>query len=425
MTMKTKRIMRGILSGALAVATVYGSAFAYANPAAGTTNTTTSVSASATEYAATASAVYMRSEPQNGAAIVCTIPENTTIQKVSQNGNWYQVSYNGKTGYIYKKFLKETGETSAPAQQPQQTTSTPEKKEDKPQQTASTGTVYTTSGVNMRTQPKNGSAVICVVPQGTQVQKTGTSGNWVQISYNNQTGYVYNKYLSDKSTGTEQKTNQPSNSTTDNNTTNTTTTTKGEEFSDVLGSKTTYYNSSVKGRSTNIRLATAAIDGTVLQPGERFSLNGVVGRRTAAKGYQNAIIFQNGKQVEGLGGGVCQVSSTVYGAVLYADLKVTERSSHQFQVSYTPVSQDAAVYYGSQDFKFVNNTDHPIKIAASSGSGSLTVTIYGTKTSDKKVTLSSKSSVSGNYKYASLYKTVTENGKSTTTKVNSSKYLLK
>lgn len=422
MTMKTKRIMRRILSGALAAATVCGSAFAYANPAAESTQTTTSVSASAVEYAETASAVYMRSEPQNGAAIVCTIPENTTIQKVSQNGNWYQVSYNGKTGYIYKKFLKQTGETAAPAQQPQETTSTPAQKEDKPQET--TGTVYTTAGVNMRTQPKNGSAVICVVPQGTQVQKTGTSGNWVQISYNNQTGYVYNKYLSDKSTGAAQNTTQPSN-TTDNTTTNTTTTTKGEEFSDVLGSKTTYYNSSVKGRTTNIRLAAEAIDGTVLQPGETFSLNGIVGRRTAAKGYQNAIIFQNGKQVEGLGGGVCQVSSTVYGAVLYADLKVTERSCHQFQVSYTPVSQDAAVYYGSQDFKFVNNTDNPIKIVASAGSGSLSVTIYGTKTSEKTVTLSSKSSVSGNYKYASLYKTVTENGKSTTTKVNTSKYLLK
>ncbi len=421
--MKTKRIMRGILSGALAAATVCGSAaFAYANPAAESTQTTTSVSASAVEYAETASAVYMRSEPQNGAAIVCTIPENTTIQKVSQNGNWYQVSYNGKTGYIYKKFLKQTGENAAPAQQPQSSTSTPAQKEDKPQETA--GAVYTTAGVNMRTQPKNGSAVICVVPQGTQVQKTGTSGNWVQISYNNQTGYVYNKYLSDKSTGAEQNTTQPSN-TTGSTTTNTTTTTKGEEFSDVLGSKTTYYNSSVKGRTTNIRLAAEAINGTVLQPGETFSLNGIVGRRTAAKGYQNAIIFQNGKQVEGLGGGVCQVSSTVYGAVLYADLKVTERSCHQFQVSYTPVSQDAAVYYGSQDFKFVNNTDNPIKIEASAGSGSLSVTIYGTKTSEKTVTLSSKSSVSGNYKYASLYKTVTENGKSTTTKVNTSKYLLK
>lgn len=332
--MKTKRIMRGILSGVVAVSTVCGSAFAFADSAA---QPAASATVSAKQQATTVSAVYMRSEPRNGTAIVCTIPENAAIEQVAQNGNWYQVSYNGKTGYIYKKFLKQAGETEAPAQQPQENT----------------------------TQPSN---------------------------------------------------------TTDNTTANTAT--EGEEFSDVLGSKTTYYNSSVKGRSTNIRLATEAIDGTVLQPGETFSLNGVVGRRTAAKGYQTAIIFQNGKQVEGLGGGVCQVSSTVYGAVLYADLQVTERSSHQFQVSYTPVSQDAAVYYGSQDFQFVNDTDNPIKIAASASNGSLTVTIYGTKTTEKKVTLSSKSSVSGKYKYASLYKTVTENGKSTTTKVNTSKYLL-
>lgn len=332
--MKTKRIMRGILSGVVAVSTVCGSALAFADSAA---QPAASATVSAKQQATTVSAVYMRSEPRNGTAIVCTIPENAAIEQIAQNGNWYQVSYNGKTGYIYKKFLKQAGETEAPAQQPQENT----------------------------TQPSN---------------------------------------------------------TTDNTTANTAT--EGEEFSDVLGSKTTYYNSSVKGRSTNIRLATEAIDGTVLQPGETFSLNGVVGRRTAAKGYQTAIIFQNGKQVEGLGGGVCQVSSTVYGAVLYADLQVTERSSHQFQVSYTPVSQDAAVYYGSQDFQFVNDTDNPIKIAASASNGSLTVTIYGTKTAEKKVTLSSKSSVSGKYKYASLYKTVTENGKSTTTKVNTSKYLL-
>lgn len=333
--MKTKRIMRGILSGVVAVSTVCGSALAFADSAA---QPATSATVSAKQQATTVSAVYMRSEPRNGTAIVCTIPENAAIEQIAQNGNWYQVSYNGKTGYIYKKFLKQAGETEAPAQQPQENT----------------------------TQPSN---------------------------------------------------------TADNTTANTAT--EDEEFSDVLGSKTTYYNTSVKGRSTNIRLAAEAIDGTVLQPGETFSLNGVVGRRTAAKGYQTAIIFQNGKQVEGLGGGVCQVSSTVYGAVLYADLQVTERSSHQFQVSYTPVSQDAAVYYGSQDFQFVNDTDNPIKIAASASNGSLTVTIYGTKTTEKKVTLSSKSSVSGKYKYASLYKTVTENGTSTTTKVNTSKYLLK
>lgn len=195
-------------------------------------------------------------------------------------------------------------------------------------------------------------------------------------------------------------------------------------FRDVLGSTTTYYNGGQAGRTTNVRLACNSIDGTILNPGEEFSYNDIVGERTASRGYRSAIIFSNGSEVDGLGGGVCQVSSTVYMAVLRADLKVTERYNHQFQISYTPISQDAAVYWGSKDFKFVNDTPYPIKVVASSGGGTLTVKLYGTKTSDKTISFSSKSYTSGKYKYASLYKTVTENGKTTTTKVNSSAYLL-
>lgn len=195
-------------------------------------------------------------------------------------------------------------------------------------------------------------------------------------------------------------------------------------FRDVLGSTTTYYNGGQAGRTTNVRLACSSINGTILNPGEEFSYNDIVGERTASRGYRSAIIFSNGSEVDGLGGGVCQVSSTVYMAVLRADLEVTERYNHQFQISYTPISQDAAVYWGSKDFKFVNNTPYPIKVVASSGGGSLTVQLYGTKTSDKTISFSSKSYTSGKYKYASLYKTVTENGKTTTTKVNSSAYLL-
>ena len=195
-------------------------------------------------------------------------------------------------------------------------------------------------------------------------------------------------------------------------------------FRDVLGSTTTYYNGGQAGRTTNVRLACNSIDGTILNPGEEFSYNDIVGERTASRGFRSAIIFSNGSEVDGLGGGVCQVSSTVYMAVLRADLKVTERYNHQFQISYTPISQDAAVYWGSKDFKFVNDTPYPIKVVASSGGGTLTVKLYGTKTSDKTISFSSKSYTSGKYKYASLYKTVTENGTSTTTKVNTSKYLL-
>ncbi|MDO4286611.1 MAG: VanW family protein [Eubacteriales bacterium] len=196
-------------------------------------------------------------------------------------------------------------------------------------------------------------------------------------------------------------------------------------FRDTLGSTTTYYNGGVGGRTTNVRLAANSVDETILNPGEEFSYNDTVGERTAARGYRSAIIYSDGQEVDGLGGGVCQVSSTIYMAVLRADLEVTERYCHQFQVSYTPVSQDAAVYWGSKDFKFVNNTDYPVKIVTSVGGGSLSVSIVGTKTEEKEISFSSKTYYSGRYKHATLYKTVTQNGETTTTKENSSSYLLK
>lgn len=196
-------------------------------------------------------------------------------------------------------------------------------------------------------------------------------------------------------------------------------------FRDRLGTATTYYNGGQAGRTTNVRLAAHSIDETILNPGEEFSYNDEVGERTSSRGYRSAVIFSNGEEVDGLGGGVCQVSSTTYMAVLRADLNVTERYCHQFQVSYTPVSQDAAVYWGSKDFRFVNNTDYPVKVVTSVGGGSLTVSIIGTKTEDKEISFSSKTYYSGKYKHATLYKTVTKNGETTTTKENESSYLLK
>ena len=194
-------------------------------------------------------------------------------------------------------------------------------------------------------------------------------------------------------------------------------------FRDVLAQTTTYYSGGYS-RTTNVRLTAEACDNTILNPGDEFSYNGIVGERTPERGYQTATIFVDGKSVEDYGGGACQSSSTIYMAVLRADLEVTERRNHQFQITYTPISQDATVAWGSQDFKFVNDTDYPIKIDMSMGDGALTCTIYGTKTDDKTVELSSTSYVSGNYRYATLYKTVTVNGESETHVENEGSYRL-
>lgn len=196
-------------------------------------------------------------------------------------------------------------------------------------------------------------------------------------------------------------------------------------FRDELASVTTSLNPGLTGRTTNVRLAMQAVNGTIVNPGETFSYNDIVGERTAARGYKNAIVFENGEQVPGLGGGVCQGSSTIYMAVLRADLDVTERRSHTFQVSYTPIGQDATVAWGSQDFKFVNDTDYPIKVVTGLNGGTVSCTLIGTETTDKKVSLyASGAAYSNGYKHVSLYKQVTVDGKTTTKVENNSSYKL-
>lgn len=145
----------------------------------------------------------------------------------------------------------------------------------------------------------------------------------------------------------------------------------------ILSAYTTHFDSNLKERSHNIRLAAKAIDGMLLKPGEEFSFNQTVGARTAEAGYQTAMIIEGDKFVPGLGGGVCQVSSTLYNAVRLASLKVIERSRHSLIVSYVPPGQDATVAYPSLDFKFRNNSNGYLLIRSLVTSNAVTFSIYG------------------------------------------------
>lgn len=116
-------------------------------------------------------------------------------------------------------------------------------------------------------------------------------------------------------------------------------------------------------RNNNLRVACKAINGTVIYPGEVFSFNGVVGKRTTAKGYKAAPIYQGPNVVtDGIGGGVCQVASTVFNTALLANFEIVERHQHSQRVHYGKLGRDATVYWGSQDFKFRNSSEYPIKI---------------------------------------------------------------
>lgn len=150
-------------------------------------------------------------------------------------------------------------------------------------------------------------------------------------------------------------------------------------FPEQLSKYLTMYDESNINRSTNIKLSSEKINGTVLMPGETFSYNKTVGARTIKAGYKEASVYMNGKVVDGIGGGICQVSSTLYNAVLQANLEIVSRRNHYFITAYVPASRDATVSYGTIDFKFKNTRNYPIKINCISQNGICEISIQGIK----------------------------------------------
>ena len=158
-----------------------------------------------------------------------------------------------------------------------------------------------------------------------------------------------------------------------------------EFYQDVLGTYTSEYNVNLINRTKNVSLAAEYVNGTIVMPGQIFSYNTIVGKRTAERGFRQATVYTGEGTEEGLGGGICQVSSTIYCAQLRANLKTVSRTNHSYTVTYVPLGQDATVSYGVLDYVFENDTNYPIKIETVVGGGKLTVNILGTKT-DKSLT---------------------------------------
>ena len=152
-----------------------------------------------------------------------------------------------------------------------------------------------------------------------------------------------------------------------------------EAFPDLLGSCNTYYGTSNSNRKNNVALATEKINGKVLMPGEEFSFNYTVGQRTPAAGFKVAAVYSGGQVTTDYGGGICQVSSTLYDAALYANLEITNRTNHGFRVGYVPDGLDATVSWGAPDFCFKNNRNYAIKIIATCDGNRVYIDIYGLK----------------------------------------------
>lgn len=154
---------------------------------------------------------------------------------------------------------------------------------------------------------------------------------------------------------------------------------KSELFPTLLARYSSTYNAGDVSRSHNVALASEKINEVVLAPGDVFSYNDTVGPRTVDRGFRTANVYVGNKVEPGIGGGICQVSSTLFNAVVLSDLKIVYRTNHSLPVSYVPLGRDATVSYGSIDFKFTNNTNAPIKIVATASGGRNTVSIYGVK----------------------------------------------
>lgn len=167
-----------------------------------------------------------------------------------------------------------------------------------------------------------------------------------------------------------------------------------------LGRYTTTFNRGIRGRTTNIRVACAAIDGHVLMPGEAFSFNEMTGERTFSKGYRMAHIFERkpgeteSEVVDGLAGGVCQVSSTLYNAVRKVNnelgrkrLRIVERNSHSLPVTYVPQGLDATVAWPYKDFRFRNTFDHPVYLRTTIDGSRLRISVWGRVSEDQAVRL--------------------------------------
>ena len=145
----------------------------------------------------------------------------------------------------------------------------------------------------------------------------------------------------------------------------------------IIGSYRTNFSPNIEGRNENIRLAAQYMNNYLLMPGEVFSYNKVTRLKTVSNGYKNATVIVNGEIEEGLGGGVCQVSSTLYNSVLYSGLEIVQRRPHSIPSSYVNYGRDAVVSDNAIDFKFKNNYDFPVYLKTYVGSSSVTVTIYG------------------------------------------------
>lgn len=213
-------------------------------------------------------------------------------------------------------------------------------------------TVRDCKELNIRERPSISSNVLSTISFGEHFKVVDQIGEWLQIEYQDISGFVFWKYVSLIET-------------------------EITEDSNLIGNSIIHYKSS-ENRDINIAIACSTINGIVLNPEEEFRWSEIVGQTTAEKGYLKAPVIISRKSTLGLGGGVCQVSTTIYNALLDTSIKPTELHKHSIGSAYA--KNDATVAYGSKDFAFINTYDFPIKIEVYCYNAIVFVNLYKVET---------------------------------------------
>lgn len=171
----------------------------------------------------------------------------------------------------------------------------------------------------------------------------------------------------------------------------------------LLAEFSTKFSTNDSNRVTNIVLSAKATSDVLLMPGEEFSYNNLTGKRTKSNGYKDAPVIINGKLEQDVGGGVCQVSSTLFNSVLYSGLDVTSRRNHSLKSSYVSIGRDAMVSDGGSDFRFKNPYSHPVYIKNTVSNGVITSKIYGNASDKKNISIKVEPYTTGGLDAAKTY----------------------
>ena len=291
--------------------------------------------------------------------IILSLPKGQKLIILQQENSWLYVSTGSQRGWVHSNWVKIGDELLTPSEKPTKIETPIIDNESTPNtpinETTISRTGYTLEDLNLRTGASLDYDIVTVLKRGQMITILSEHGEWLNIQVGPQIGWVHSKWISDSTTR-------------DFN--------GHEEMNTLIAMASSTYPTEQTKRAENVQIAAHRISGTIIQPGDSFSFTQLAGPVNMSNGYQNATVFLSGQVSDAIGGGICQVSSTIYWAQLRAGILPTERKNHSRAVGYVPLGLDATMWEGSIDYRFTNTLNYPIYLFVEAVNGQLTVEFW-------------------------------------------------